>query len=150
MMELYEVVEVCPHCEAENTIKWDTETMGYVAKCEDCGEKMMLCNECMYVYNSETDRYEYIGYCDWCDEAGGVCFRDTSPVLLTTYGHYEEKGDAQYVVNFEVPKNWLWKYVKKNGYATLDEFLDTFTWDATMHTYARALEDKVIINEWEE
>lgn len=148
-MELYEVVEVCPHCDAENVLQWNTEEMGYVARCEHCGEKMMLCDECHHPYDKETDTCTYVDKCDWCNDAGGVCHKDTTPIVLTTYGHYEEKGDVQYVLNFEVPKNWLWEYVKANNYKTIDEFLDTFTWDTTMDTYARALEDRVIINEWE-
>lgn len=70
-------------------------------------------------------------------------------IVLSTYGSYDEDTDDQQIFNFEVPKNWLWKYVKVNGYKTVDEFLETYTWDTTMDTYARALEDKVIINEWE-
>ena len=71
------------------------------------------------------------------------------PIILTTYGYYDEDTDIQSILNFEVPKNWLLEYVKANEYNSITEFLDTFTWDTTMDTYARALEDKVIINEWE-
>ena len=148
-MKTWECYETCPHCEEDNVIQWNTKKMGYVAKCSHCGEKMMLCDECMHEYDPKTGVYEYTGYCEWCDDAGGVCYRDTSPIVLTTYGRYDEDTGDQFVVNFEVPKNWLLKYVNENGYKTITEFLDTFTWDTTMDTYARALEDKVIINEWE-
>lgn len=82
-------------------------------------------------------------------ELSKVIERDNSPIVLSTYGFYDEDTDSQSVLYFEVPNNWLLGYVKKNGYKTLYEFLDTYTWDTTMDTYARALEDKVIINEWE-
>lgn len=70
-------------------------------------------------------------------------------IILSTYGSYNENTDEQFALEFEIPKNWLHKYVKANGYKSVDEFLDTYTYDTTMDTYARALEDKVIINEWE-
>jgi len=65
-------------------------------------------------------------------------------ITLTTYGYYEEKGDVQHELEFDVPRWWLEGYVYKNGYKSVEEFLDTYTWDTTMDTYARALEDKVI------
>lgn len=112
-METWECVEVCPHCDSENILQWNTEIQGFVAKCQHCGKKMMLCDECQHEYDVEKDEFVFVDNCDWCNDAGGVCFRDTSPVVLTTYGHYEEKGDSQYELNFEVPKNWLWSWVKE-------------------------------------
>ena len=144
-MKTWECVEICPHCMGENIIQWNTEVQGFVAKCTHCGEKMMLCDECLHTVCQDGEPHD----CDWCDDAGGVCHRDTTPVTLTTYGYYEEKGDAQYELNFEVPKNWLWDWVKKNGYKSIDEFLNAYTWDATIDAYADALKEKVIIEEWE-
>ena len=74
---------------------------------------------------------------------------NNSSIVLSTYGFYDENTDSQYILFFEVPINWLLRYVKKNGYKTIYYFLDNYTWDTTMDTYARALEDKIIINEWE-
>lgn len=148
-MKTWEVNEWCQNCEEENSIQWNTEEMGYVAECTHCGAKLMLCDECRHEYDKEKHIVILNDYCDWCNDAGGVCYRDTSPVELSTYGAYDEENDDQSEFFFEVPKNWLWKYVKKNGYKSIDEFLDTYTWDTTMDTYARALEDKVVINEWE-
>lgn len=148
-METWECVEVCPHCDSENILQWNTEIQGFVAKCQHCGKKMMLCDECQHEYDAEKDEFVFVDNCDWCNDADGVCFRDTSPVVLTTYGHYEEKGDSQYELNFEVPKNWLWSWVKENGYKSIDDFLITYTWDTAMDTYARAIEDRVIVNKWD-
>ena len=65
-------------------------------------------------------------------------------ITLSTYGYYEEKYDITHELEFDVPMSWLKDYVAKNGYKSVEEFLDTYTWDTTMDTYARALEDKVI------
>ena len=47
-METWECVEVCPHCDSENILQWNTEIQGFVAKCQHCGKKMMLCDECQH------------------------------------------------------------------------------------------------------
>lgn len=145
-MKKYECVEVCPDCMGENIFQWNTEVQGFVAYCQHCGAKMMLCDECQHTILVDGEPHD----CDWCNDAGGVCHRDTSPVGLETYGHYEEKGDIQYELCFKVPKNWLWNWVKANGYKSISEFLRTYTWDTTMDTYANALKDEVIIETWEE
>lgn len=67
-MMLREEVEVCPHCGAENTIQWDVEKDGYKATCQECGEKMMLCDACYHTEDNEGR------HCDWCEKTG--CFRE--------------------------------------------------------------------------
>ncbi len=43
-----EAAECCPYCEGENVFpNWDTAKQGYIAKCQTCGEQIMLCDECM-------------------------------------------------------------------------------------------------------
>ena len=58
------VTEVCPHCETEVEMVWDTERYRYNAFCPHCGKRLMLCDECLHHgdepawicdYNSETD-----------------------------------------------------------------------------------------------
>lgn len=68
------VVEVCPHCDSENEIVWDVETMGYKAYCPVCGKQMMLCDECIH---SEDGLNENSSGCDWHEDEEGnsVCFR---------------------------------------------------------------------------
>ena len=108
-MKTYEVNEWCPNCEAENSLQWNVKEMGYVAKCTECGEKLMLCDECRHEYDEEKDEIVLKDYCDWCADGGnGVCYRDTSPVELSTYGKYDEENDKQFELFFVVPKNWLW------------------------------------------
>lgn len=58
----YLVTEVCPHCESEVEMRWNTDTMGYKAFCPVCGKRLMLCDECRHTegtpgcdYNSRLD-----------------------------------------------------------------------------------------------
>ena len=58
----YIVTEVCPHCESEVEMRWNTDTMGFKAFCPVCGERLMLCDECRHTeeptpcdYDSKTD-----------------------------------------------------------------------------------------------
>lgn len=58
----YIVTEVCPHCENEIEMYWNTDDRGYQAVCPVCGGRLMLCDECMHSeakafcdYNSNTD-----------------------------------------------------------------------------------------------
>ena len=43
---LREEVELCSYCMGENVLQWDVEKDGYKAKCQHCGEEMMLCDAC--------------------------------------------------------------------------------------------------------
>lgn len=64
MEKIVEVTEICPHCEAENTMVWDVKRDGYEAFCSHCGKKMMLCDECLHADDNKG--------CDW---RNGTCFR---------------------------------------------------------------------------
>lgn len=44
----YLVTEVCPHCESEVEMRWNTDTLGYKAFCPVCGKRLMLCDECRH------------------------------------------------------------------------------------------------------
>ena len=67
---IYEITDVCPHCEAENSFPWDTEKDGYVAKCTECGSPMMLCDDCRHADDNPE------GMCDWHECNGwSVCWR---------------------------------------------------------------------------
>lgn len=148
-MKTWEVNEWCQNCEEENSIQWNTKEMGYVTKCTHCGEKLMLCDECQHEYDKEKDVIVWKDYCDWCADAGGVCYRDTTPVAISTYGKYDEENDDQSELFFEVPKNWLWKYIRQTEWKTLDNFLDNYIWDNAEPIYEQAKKDNVIIKEWE-
>lgn len=63
----WEVTEVCPYCESENTIIWNPEIDGYAIYCPHCGEKMMLCDACFHAEDNKEQR------CDWCETG---CWRE--------------------------------------------------------------------------
>lgn len=61
------VVEYCANCEGEIQMKWNVATDGYRAYCPVCGNRLMLCDECVHSnpdgsftdccdYSSQTDR----------------------------------------------------------------------------------------------
>lgn len=59
----YIVTELCPHCESEIEMRWNTDTSGYKAFCPVCGGRLMLCDECLHSednrgcdYDTETDK----------------------------------------------------------------------------------------------
>lgn len=63
-----EVVEVCPHCDAENVYtNYCADLLGYRVTCKECGASILLCDECFHADDNKN------GYCDWHD---GTCFRD--------------------------------------------------------------------------
>lgn len=58
----YIATEVCPHCESEVEMRWNTDTMSYKAFCPVCGKRLMLCDECRHTeeptpcdYDNKTD-----------------------------------------------------------------------------------------------
>lgn len=53
----YIVTECCPHCEHEIEMRWNTEELGFEARCPVCGGRLMLCDECQHLDNPVT--------CDW-------------------------------------------------------------------------------------
>lgn len=63
-------IEVCPHCGAENEIRWDINKDGFEAYCPHCGAKMMLCDACHHKYG------EFHDDCDWCKGCG--CHMDNA------------------------------------------------------------------------
>ena len=67
--------ETCPHCDAVNEIAYhNPDRDGWVVKCKECGEEMMLCSLCDAYLETATRT------CDWHEEIidgvrCGVCFR---------------------------------------------------------------------------
>lgn len=53
----YIVTEMCPHCESEIEMRWNTDTMGFKAFCPVCGKRLMLCDECRHAENSAPCDY---------------------------------------------------------------------------------------------
>lgn len=69
-MSRKEVTEVCPHCEEEITMVWDTEAKGFHAFCPACGERLMLCDECQHTVCQDGELHD----CDY-DKATDTCHR---------------------------------------------------------------------------
>ena len=61
------VTEYCSCCEHEATIQWKTKTDGFKSYCPYCGERLMLCSECL----EDSDG----GNCDW--DAGSCTCKHT-------------------------------------------------------------------------
>ena len=60
----YMVTELCPHCENEVEMRWDTDSRGYKAFCPVCGKRLMLCDECQHSENYIP--CDYNGLTDSC------------------------------------------------------------------------------------
>lgn len=60
-----EVIEMCLSCMREVDMFWNIEADGYKAFCPYCGERLMLCDECMHSENGE-----FKGNCDYDTESG--------------------------------------------------------------------------------
>lgn len=62
----HEVVEVCPHCDAEVVMNWDVKQYGFKAFCPHCGKRLMLCDECMHRTGECIDDCDYCSTTDTC------------------------------------------------------------------------------------
>ena len=61
----YIVTEMCPHCESEVEMRWDTDTLGFKAFCPVCGERLMLCDECRHTEEPSPCDYGVTGDGCW-------------------------------------------------------------------------------------
>ena len=70
-LALCEQTEVCPNCDREVTLTWDTLHDGYRVFCPNCGEELMLCDACQHADDNPS------GYCDFKTDFNGTptCFR---------------------------------------------------------------------------
>lgn len=58
------ISEYCSHCENEVTMIWDVAKLGYQAFCPICGNRLMLCGECLD--NDGNGVCDYSGDTDCC------------------------------------------------------------------------------------
>ena len=52
------VTEICPHCESEIEMRWNTDTMGFKEFCPVCGRRLMLCDECRHCPDAGSCDYD--------------------------------------------------------------------------------------------
>ncbi len=62
------VTECCPNCGSEIIMEWDVSERGYKAFCPVCGERLMLCGECLY---DGGDRCDFDSKSDTCKHNPG-------------------------------------------------------------------------------
>lgn len=62
------VTEMCPHCESEIQMHWNTDERGFKAFCPVCGKRLMLCDECRHTCDDECPGgvCDYNGQTDTC------------------------------------------------------------------------------------
>ncbi len=82
------VVEVCPYCESENTyLNLDPVECGYTALCKVCGERIMLCSECLRAYDNVNGVCDLGEYTKW-ETYSTACFRDRNIEPVYHYCRY--------------------------------------------------------------
>lgn len=72
-----EDVDVCPYCGCENHFyNWDTGVKGWIGKCAECGQEIMLCDTCLHADDNTKQR------CNWHEvlntktgKRNSMCFR---------------------------------------------------------------------------
>ena len=62
----FEVTELCPHCEKEISLIWNTDRDGFKAYCPHCGNTLMLCDECLHQEAGRTGNCDYSSKTDSC------------------------------------------------------------------------------------
>ena len=75
-MRVIEAVECCPHCGAENVYQEiDPVACGYIQKCQGCGKKIFLCDECYHADDNPYMKCDWHPIMDGDKGIGGECFR---------------------------------------------------------------------------
>lgn len=74
------ICECCPHCGNEIEMNHNVAESGFAVICPECGEKMMICSECTYIFG------DY--HCDW-NSAENSCFADKISSSICIHHHRE-------------------------------------------------------------
>lgn len=64
------VLEMCPNCDREVEMVWNIAEKGFQSVCPYCGERLMLCDECLH----QGEDGEYTDNCDY-DRETDTCWR---------------------------------------------------------------------------
>lgn len=73
---------------------------------------------------------------------------ETYPPMFMGDGMYTENPDYDdQLTVFEVPLEWAEQWVVSNGFESMRDFFDNYTWDDTYQMYGEALAQKTVISE---
>lgn len=117
------VVEVCPHCENEIEMRWDTSTMGFRAFCPVCGNRLMLCDERYslgvyhLLYPSDGSDLEECPYCEGRER----------PLYCRGYGKKEHEISPGVFLTSEELRQAYEKQEHIYDLQDIEEELDTFS-----------------------
>ena len=71
------IYELCPHCNTEVSVLWDTTSQGYLTRCPSCDRRLLLCSEC--VNHGECD---YDQESDLCRRVVEAMWKELSDIPL--------------------------------------------------------------------
>ena len=113
----YIVTEMCPHCESEVEMRWDTDKLGFKAFCPVCGERLMLCDECRHTEEPSPCDYGVTGDGCWRNPPKSTLI----DIPLTLEELREMDGEPVYVMdltddNPELTGYIVFRYHNKNGF----------------------------------
>ena len=117
------VVEVCSHCENEIEMRWDVAARGYKAFCPVCGNRLMLCDECLHG--------ECGGGCDYSRKTDSCKHNPlgTGAVDAIVYlkGFVEESCFDEEICRDQLRALWTTLCLQRNY------DVDTYGYDLTLH-----------------
>lgn len=106
------IYELCPHCNTEVSVLWDTAIGGYLTKCPSCDSWLMLCSECSRDNACDCDFDMDSALCRRVIEA---MWLDLTDIVLETPDSGDEflpKALALYGITFPAgtTKTELWRW----------------------------------------
>lgn len=72
---------------------------------------------------------------------------DTYAPMFMGDGYSENPDYDNQLTVFEVPLEWAKQWAVSNGFESLRNFLDNYTWDDTYRMYGEAIAQKVVLYE---
>lgn len=107
------IYELCPHCNTEVSVLWDTAVQGYLTKCPSCGERLLLCSEC----DHNTCDYDHV--LDLCKKIVEAMWLDLTDIVLEIPDSGDEflpEALTLYGITFPAgtTKTELWKWFDRH------------------------------------
>lgn len=106
MNDIWGATETCPHCGMQNFYpEWDAEKQGYIAKCQECGQEIFLCDECLHADDNPGQ------YCDWHSNCkchrGKTKMKGTNIYFVNPDGNNEDETQFDTVNKKELAELWF-------------------------------------------